>query len=156
MDVETTTRISTDDDFTMHSTQDCPSVEIHHHHDISSNIHNFFLKKIHEPLDDLDSDEDNDGENNTYQDKVWELTNKQKVNSTSTISSIRAGPNARLRIPLCRMVLIPIVRPALKGDITKLEANFFNGYRDGDRVFYLSATDSKGNFQFVDDEVRAS
>ena len=49
-----------------------------------------------------------------------------------------------------------IVRLALKGDITKLEADFFNGYRDGDRVFYLSATDSKGNSQFVDDEVRAS
>jgi hypothetical protein len=54
------------------------------------------------------------------------------------------------------MVPMPIVRPTLKDDITKLEADFFNGYRDGDRVYYLSATDSKGNFQFVDDEVRAS
>ena len=48
------------------------------------------------------------------------------------------------------------MRPALNGDISKLEADFFNGYRDGDRVFYISATDSKGNFQFVDDEVYAS
>jgi hypothetical protein len=156
MDVERTTPISTDDDSTMHLTQDCLSIEVHHHHDISSNIHKKKKKKIHEPLDDLDSDEDNDGENTTYQEKVWELTNKRKVNSTSTISSIRARPNARFREPLCRMVPMPIVRPALKGDITKLEADFFNGYRDGDRVFYLSATDSKGNFQFVDDDVRAS
>jgi hypothetical protein len=59
-------------------------------------------------------------------------------------------------LPLCRMVPMLTIRHALKGDITKLEADFFNGYRDGDRVFYLSATDSKGNFQFVDDEVRAS
>jgi hypothetical protein len=54
------------------------------------------------------------------------------------------------------MVPMPIVRLVLKGDITKLEADFFNSYRDGDRVFYMSATDSKRNFQFVDDEVRAS
>jgi hypothetical protein len=54
------------------------------------------------------------------------------------------------------MVPMPIVRPALKGDITKLEADFFNGYCDGDRVFYISATDSKGYFQFMDNEVRVS
>jgi hypothetical protein len=137
MDVERTTPISTDGDSTMHSTQDCPSVEVHHHHDISSNIHKKKLKKIHEPVDDLDSDEDNNGENTTYQEKVWELTNKRKVNSTSTISSIRAGPNARFRVPLCHMVPMPIVRPALQGDFIKLEADFFNSYRDGDRVFYL-------------------
>jgi hypothetical protein len=81
-------------------------------------------KKINESLDDFDSDEDNDGDNKTYQEKVWELTNKRKVNSTSLIFSIRAGPNARLHVPLCRMVPMPIVRPALKGDITKLEADF--------------------------------
>ena len=80
---------------------------------------------------------------------MWELTNKRKVNSTSTIFSIRAGPNARLRVPLCRMVPMSIVHPALKGDITKLEADFFNGYRDGDRIFYLSATDSKEMTRFV-------
>ena len=83
----------------------------------------------------FDSDEDNDGDNKTYEEKVWELTNKRKVNSTSIISAIRTGPNARLRVPLCRMVPVPIVRPALKGDITKLEASFFNGYRDGDHEF---------------------
>jgi hypothetical protein len=155
MDLERTTPISTDDDSTMHSTQDRPSVQVHHHHDISSNLHNK-TKKIYEPLDDFASDEDNDVDNKIYQEKVWELTNKRKVNSTSTISSIRAGPNARLHVSLCRMVLMLIVRHALKGDITKLEVDFFNGYRDDDRVFYISATDSKGNFQFVDDEVRAS
>ena len=37
-----------------------------------------------------------------------------------------------------------------------MEADFFNGYCVGDRVFYISATNSKGNFQFVDDEVHAS
>jgi hypothetical protein len=87
---------------------------------------------------------------------MWELMKKRKINSSSTISSIRARPNARLRVPLCRMVSMPIVRYLLKDDITKLEADFFNGYRDGDRVIYLSANDYKRNFQYVDDEVRAS
>ena len=54
------------------------------------------------------------------------------------------------------MVPMSIVRPALKGDITKLKANFFNNYRDGDHVFFILATDSKRNSEFVDDEVRAS
>ena len=146
------TIISTDDDSTIHSIQDCPSAQVHHHQGISSEK----KEKIHESLNDFDSDEENDGDNKTYQEKMWELTNKRKVNSTSTISAIRAGPNFRLRVPLRRMVRMPIMRLALKGDITKLDANFFNGHRNGGRVFYISATDSKGNIQFVDDEVRTS
>jgi hypothetical protein len=51
------------------------------------------------------------------------------------------------------MISIPIVRPTL---ITKSKVDFFNGYRDGDRVFYISATDSNENFQFMDNEVCAS
>jgi hypothetical protein len=54
------------------------------------------------------------------------------------------------------MVSMSIVRPTLKSDITKLEADFFNAYCDDNRVFYISATDSKGYFEFIDDEVRAS
>jgi hypothetical protein len=49
-----------------------------------------------------------------------------------------------------------IVRPALKGDITKLEADFYNGYRDDNRVFYISIIDSKKKFQVVDNEVCVS
>jgi hypothetical protein len=59
-------------------------------------------------------------------------------------------------VPLCRIVPMPIVRHALKGDNTKLEADFYNGYHDDDRVFYILATNSKENFQFVDNEVCAS
>ena len=55
---------------------------------------------------------------------MWELTNKRKVNSIFTISTICVGPYTRLCVPLCRMVLMPVVRPVLKGDITKLEADF--------------------------------
>ena len=70
---------------------------------------------------------------------MWDLTNKQKFNSTATISSICAGPKSRLFVPLYYMVPISIMHPALKGDSTKLEVDFFNGYCDGNRVFYISA-----------------
>ena len=101
----------------------------------------FIWKKIHQPLNDFDSDEDNDGDNKTYQEKMWMFTDK-KDNSTITISSICTEHKSRLFLSLCRMVPMPIVQHALKGDIIKLEADFFNGYRDGDCVFYISAIDS--------------
>ena len=66
-------------------------------------------KKNQEHLNDFDSDEDNIGDNKTYQDKVWELTNKRKVNSIVTISSIRVEPKSRLLVFLCRMVPMPSV-----------------------------------------------
>jgi hypothetical protein len=79
MDVERTTPISTDDDPTMHSIQDRPSLQVHHHQDISSNFHNN-NKKIHEPFDDSDSDEDNDGNNKIYQEKCGSLrTNERSI-----------------------------------------------------------------------------
>ena len=132
MDVEKIVHNSTDDDSITHSTQD------HHDHDISSNLH---MKKIYQPLNDFDSDEDNDGDNKTYQEKMWMFTDK-KDNSTITISSICTEHKSRLFLSLCGMVPMPIVQHALKGDIIKLEADFFNGYRDGDCVFYISAIDS--------------
>ena len=51
---------------------------------------------------------------------------------------------------------MPIVRPTLNWDITKLEVDFFNAYCDDNRVFYIWAIDSKEYFEFVDDEVCAS
>ena len=54
------------------------------------------------------------------------------------------------------MVAMLIVHYASKGDITKLEAYFFNDYRDGDRVFNVSFIDSKEYFQFMDDKICAS
>jgi hypothetical protein len=73
------------------STQDRPSVQVYHDHDISSNLHNK-KKKLYESINSFDSDEDNDGDNKTYQEKIWEFTDKRKVHSTATISSIRADP----------------------------------------------------------------
>lgn len=54
------------------------------------------------------------------------------------------------------MVVMPNLRPALKNNNTKFKARFFNDYCDGDCVFYILPIDSKIDFQFIDDEVRAS
>jgi len=47
-------------------------------------------------------------------------------------------------IPLCRMVVIPLIRPALQCDLTRLENKFVNGYKDGSTVFYMSITNEQG------------
>ena len=155
MDVEKSIDLSTDDDSTKISTQDRPSKQVHDQN-ISSNLYNKNKKiknynKTSMILTPMKTT------------KVSIKPIKRKYGSLRTREGFyfnnfldRAGPNSCLRVPLCRMVPMPIVRHALKDDIAKLEADFFNGYRDDDRVFYLSATDSNGNFQFVNDEVRAS
>ena len=61
-------------------------------------------KPFHEPLNNFNSDEDNDGDNKTYHEKMWELTDKQNVNSTFPISSICARSRSRLFVPLYRMI----------------------------------------------------
>jgi hypothetical protein len=71
MDVERSGPLSTDDDSTKTSTQDRPSKQAHHDQDILSNLHNKNKKKkLQEPLNDFDSDEDNNDDNKTYQEKV--------------------------------------------------------------------------------------
>ena len=113
-------------------------------------------KKLHEPFNDFDADEDYDGDNKTYQERVWQTYGQTKGQLYYCIFSIHAGFKSRLFVHLCCMVPMFIICHVLKGDISKLEVNFFNRYREGDHVFYISAIDSKGDFQFVDDEVHAS
>ncbi len=43
-----------------------------------------------------------------------------------------------MAIPLCRMVPMVVVRPTFKIDILKLEQAFHMGYKERDKVFYLS------------------
>ena len=67
MDVEKTIPNSTDNDSTKHSTQD------RHDQNIFSNPHKNKKKKIWDLYNDFDFDEDNDGDNKTYQEKVCHL-----------------------------------------------------------------------------------
>jgi hypothetical protein len=49
-----------------------------------------------------------------------------------------------MAIPYCKMVPMLVVRLAFKFDILKMEHAFHMGYRENDKVFYLSLTSWKG------------
>ena len=50
------------------------------------------------------------------------------------------------------MVAMPMVRPCLASDLTKLEQKFVHGYRDGSALFYLSITNEQGELREVKKE----
>ena len=58
----------------------------------------------------------------------------------------------RLHIPLCRLVVMPMVRPTLACNITKLEQEFARGYRDGGAIFYVSTTNEEGQSEEFSNE----
>ena len=86
------------------------------------------------------------------------IRSRQKLNSVASISSLRIKPLeiSRHHIPLCRMVAMPMVRPCLASDLTKLEQEFVHGYRDGSAVFYVSITNEQGELREVTEEDLAS
>ena len=83
---------------------------------------------------------------------------KDRLDSNSIIQELRFKPlgASRLKIPLCRMVLLPKVRPLLISDVRRLESDFVHGYREGDRVFYVSITDDTGSSRLVSEEIISS
>jgi len=44
---------------------------------------------------------------------------------------------------------MPLVRPTMRSDVKRLEAEFVHGYRDGDRVFYVSLSSDTGEEKVV-------
>lgn len=63
-----------------------------------------------------------------------------KVDTTRLINTLRIQPITKscLEIPLCRMIVMDEVRLVGEMDVQRLESEFMNGYRDGDRVLYVS------------------
>jgi hypothetical protein len=53
---------------------------------------------------------------------------------------IHPKAKAWMNIPLCCMISMLVVRPALKIDVLKMEHVFQMGYQEGDKVFYVSPT----------------
>ncbi len=68
------------------------------------------------------------------------------MDTVSIISSLRLTTSdlSCMRIPLCRLVPMPMVRPTLSCDLTLLENQFSHGYEEGARVFYVSISDEDG------------
>jgi hypothetical protein len=87
-----------------------------------------------------------------------EIRTRQKLNSVSTISSLRFQPisSSRFSIPLCRMLAMPMVRPTLASDLVKLEQEFVHGYREGASVFYVTTTNEDSKTQEVLEADKAS
>jgi hypothetical protein len=75
-----------------------------------------------------------------------DIRKSQTMDIVSIISSLRLTTSdlSRMRIPLCRLVPMPMVRPTLSCDLTLLENQFSHGYEEGARVFYVSISDEDG------------
>ena len=63
----------------------------------------------------------------------------------ATLQTLRLFPNelSKMRIPLCRLVPMLMVRPTLASDILALEQQFVYGYEERARVFYVSIVDEQ-------------
>ena len=73
------------------------------------------------------------------------LRKRQKHDSNTVINRLYIEPEAksRFRIPLCRLRTLPLVRPINEVDVQRLKNEFVTGYRDGDRVLYVSIYNDK-------------
>ena len=71
-----------------------------------------------------------------------EIRHNLKKDSFSVVEGMRIQPveKSSMRIPLCRLVHMPLVRPTLRSDVTKLMAAFQFGYRAGSATLYVSTT----------------
>ena len=76
-----------------------------------------------------------------------DIRQAQKMDTVTTLQSLRLFSNelSRMRIPLCRLVPMPMVRPTLASDILALEQQFVYGYEEGARVFYVSIADEQSS-----------
>ena len=113
--------------------------------------------QVGQEIDRIDLDAEDDKQ--TPEDEEFGLDedairSRQKLNSVATIASLRVQPLScsRFPIPLCRMLPMPMVRPTLESDLSKLEQEFVHGYRDGASVFYVSITDEDGKCREVTSE----
>ena len=81
-----------------------------------------------------------------------------RVNSVQILQRSQAfqGEFSQIEIPLCRMITLHVVRPALAKDIEKMKADFVHGYRPGAAVFYVSTTNFGGEERFVTNVDRLS
>lgn len=52
-------------------------------------------------------------------------------------------------IPLCQMIPMLVVKHALNIDILKMKHAFHSGYKEGDKVFYVSPTNQQGGLESI-------
>ena len=73
----------------------------------------------------------------------YHIRRAQTVNTVVGIEALRMTPHelSRMKIPLCRLVPMPMVCPTLASDLIQLEQQFVDGYKEGAKVFYVSVAD---------------
>jgi hypothetical protein len=79
-------------------------------------------------------------------DPMWsanEMRLLQKSDYNTVISNLRTKPikKSRFLIPLCRLKTYPKVRPIVDSNVGMLANEFVKGYREEDRVLYVSPFD---------------
>jgi hypothetical protein len=81
----------------------------------------------------------------------YRIHHNLKKDSFSVVEGMRILPveKSSMRIPLCRLIHMPLVRPTFRSDITKLMSAFQFGYRAGSATFYVSTTNESGDNRFV-------
>ena len=81
----------------------------------------------------------------------YRIRQNLKKDSFSVVEGMRIHPveKSSMRIPLCRLIHMPLVRPTLRSDVTKLMAAFQFGYRAGSATLYVSTTNESGENRFV-------
>lgn len=86
-----------------------------------------------------------------------EIRKSYKQDSYAVVNQLRRRPveKSRLRIPLCRMEPMRVVRPALLTDIKRLQNAFVYGYRPYSAAMYVAPTNHKGEGLEVSPEIRA-
>jgi hypothetical protein len=95
-------------------------------------------------------------ESNPYETELF-IRKTQKEDFNAVIHRVRMRPLAKSRfsIPLCRFQSLPLVRPISEVDVARLQNEFVMGYRDGDRVMYVSPHNNLDEVLPVSDEIRA-
>jgi len=78
----------------------------------------------------------------------------QNKNFNYLIGELRMKPfsKSRVSIPLCRLILLFIVRPILVINVQLLKNEFVNVYREGDKILYVSSYDKDRNTMDIRDE----
>ena len=81
----------------------------------------------------------------------YRIRHNLKKDSFSVVEGMRIHPvqKSSMKIPLCRLIHMPLVRPTLRSDVTKLMAAFQFGYRAGSATLYVSTTNEAGDNRFV-------
>jgi hypothetical protein len=96
-------------------------------------------KKSHEDLEgNMDEDVEEEMDRKLNED---DLRGMLKVNLNKCIEDmqIKSKQSSRFDIPLCRMVFMSLVRPALDSDIKQLEAEFQGCYTRRPKAFWRAA-----------------